>query len=177
MQTESVKNLFIKWPQNHESNDRQAVKYLLTEMREQPEKLFAERLAASLQRLLDARPDISQADIARLTGLSRQTISMMFSPRVSSNTGKHSVARRENIIKVAKALRANDAELLQAAGYAPDAPPVTEPGERIWYDAMFYKEQQLTDDERRKRIEVLKETLEAELDRQLQEEAREKGRK
>src|SRR5262245_57602344 len=87
--------------------------------REKHAELFAEYMIEAM-----ARTRLRQADIVRLTGLSRATVSSLVGKKPNSVTGKLMLPERETVDKIARAFGDPIAVARQAAGYSvEEAPP------------------------------------------------------
>jgi transcriptional regulator with XRE-family HTH domain len=85
-------------------------------MKAEKEK-YAERFADYMIESM-ARTQKRQAEIARLTGLSRTTISQIVGKKPNSTTGKLILPERETVDKIAKAFGDSLSKARRAAGYS-----------------------------------------------------------
>lgn len=71
------------------------------------------------------------SDLARLSGVSPQSLSRLLDPKPLPDTGKYHLPRRDTILKLARPLGVGPDEILAAAGYTasyevPDAPLISQ---------------------------------------------------
>lgn len=118
------------------------------------------------ERVIEAFGGIGIREISETTGIPYQTL-------YSYLTGKRDIPN-DTLVQLSKATNVSIHWLLTGEGdkYVPEPSP-----DRTWYEAFFYKGQQLSDPNRRQRIEYLKEMFTAEVERQVKEEEEEKKAK
>lgn len=67
-------------------------------------KQQAERFAAWVKDKMKAREIRFVADLRRLSGLSQSALGSILEPKISQNTGKYSLPRRDSVIALARRL-------------------------------------------------------------------------
>lgn len=131
-------------------------------MKTDDKQKYAERFADYVIEAM-ARTRLRQADIARLTGLSRTTVSQIVGKKPNSTTGKLILPARETVDRIAKAFGDKPAVARRAAGYADGNDQVKTVEQAL--DATLYWDQKGLGDAEKEKLRPILEMLDREAER------------